>query len=203
MKQSKILLNKRLNKDLAFLTIQISCDHLWEEHGHGYQCEKCLYYTGMNTEMNELINKEKVEIPNEILCKELFAKHYAFSKNVSYQTGLIVSELLLKFIRNQISVLKSKAGVTKEELTEAITAARNKWERRPKIKIQFRIDPLKNSSFYTFYYKQMHLCSVDCKGKFKLNKINLMSIRGGVPEMEETIDILLATINNGKNKYDN
>lgn len=31
------------------------CDHEWVEYGHGYKCVKCKHYSGLNTEMNNLI----------------------------------------------------------------------------------------------------------------------------------------------------
>ena len=39
---------------------QCNCDHNWQEYGHGYKCTLCDYYTGLNEDVNRLINKDKV-----------------------------------------------------------------------------------------------------------------------------------------------
>lgn len=34
------------------------CKHLWTEFGFGYECDNCGYYTGMNGDLNKLIEKQ-------------------------------------------------------------------------------------------------------------------------------------------------
>lgn len=42
---------------IDFLKEEMKCNHQWERHGHGYKCQNCDYYTGMDTKLNQLINK--------------------------------------------------------------------------------------------------------------------------------------------------
>jgi hypothetical protein len=36
---------------------EMNCDHSWEIIGFGYKCNKCSYYTGQNSPLNELIKE--------------------------------------------------------------------------------------------------------------------------------------------------
>jgi hypothetical protein len=47
---------KRRYKDhIKILRLQVRCQHKWEPVGFGYKCEKCGYYTGQNSKLNDLI----------------------------------------------------------------------------------------------------------------------------------------------------
>jgi hypothetical protein len=36
----------------------MNCRHRWGKFGYGYQCDKCRWYTGLNSQLNKLIEKE-------------------------------------------------------------------------------------------------------------------------------------------------
>ncbi len=36
---------------------QVYCEHKWKSHGYGYMCNKCGYYSGLDRNLNERINK--------------------------------------------------------------------------------------------------------------------------------------------------
>lgn len=42
---------------IDFLRVEMRCKHEWIKWGHGYKCEDCDYYTGMDKTLNQLINK--------------------------------------------------------------------------------------------------------------------------------------------------
>jgi len=49
---------------------QMDCKHVWYIHGHGYKCDGCDFYTGMNTELNAMVEEqfaeEKMTLKNAI-----------------------------------------------------------------------------------------------------------------------------------------
>lgn len=45
--------SQQINKMLFI----ISCEHSFEEYGHGFKCPKCHYYTGTNKDLNNIIDK--------------------------------------------------------------------------------------------------------------------------------------------------
>lgn len=50
-------IQKRNNKITLALQKESRCNHKWNEHGFGYQCAKCNFYTGLNQDLNKLIKK--------------------------------------------------------------------------------------------------------------------------------------------------
>ena len=45
---------------------EVMCDHTWNKYGHGYQCDRCEYYTGDNSDLNSLIEKYLATLVKEI-----------------------------------------------------------------------------------------------------------------------------------------
>ncbi len=50
---------EQLIRHIKKVTQYIACDHKFVEHGLGYKCKKCGFYTGTNSEFNSEIEKKK------------------------------------------------------------------------------------------------------------------------------------------------
>ena len=50
-------IKKQNNRVIENLQKQIDCNHIWKEHGLGFVCKKCSYYTGLNHKLNEKLNQ--------------------------------------------------------------------------------------------------------------------------------------------------
>ncbi len=55
MNKVKKYIKKRNSRIIDKLAAQIYCKHKWKEHGYGYMCRKCDYYSGRGNDLNELI----------------------------------------------------------------------------------------------------------------------------------------------------
>lgn len=53
------IITRMLNKHKQEYEKITKCNHSFDKFGFGYKCENCGYYTGLFTELNELIEKEK------------------------------------------------------------------------------------------------------------------------------------------------
>ena len=51
-------IRERSQKQIDALVEQMKCEHLWTKHGHGFICEECGFYTGMNKKLNDIIYEE-------------------------------------------------------------------------------------------------------------------------------------------------
>jgi hypothetical protein len=51
------LIKTRNERLINSLQKEINCVHTWNPYGMGYQCEHCNFYTGLNTELNQLIKQ--------------------------------------------------------------------------------------------------------------------------------------------------
>ena len=66
-----LFINASIQEKIDKLKLHVDCEHEWVEHGFGYKCTKCDYYTGMWDELNELIKDTYINnILNDII-KEL------------------------------------------------------------------------------------------------------------------------------------
>jgi len=68
MAKSKIVLtdqlSKRLKAEFDEYLIKSQCEHLWKDYGHGFKCDLCQHYTGMNESVNKEIRNEMLT-PNQ------------------------------------------------------------------------------------------------------------------------------------------
>lgn len=51
---NKLVTNNCL-KNIPELIVQSVCNHKWVEHGFGFKCMICNYYTGLYKELNDFI----------------------------------------------------------------------------------------------------------------------------------------------------
>ncbi len=59
----------------------MNCKHEWREEGDGYICKKCDFYTGINWELNKLIEKLLDTKPKGSISKKTaFKARFIFSK---------------------------------------------------------------------------------------------------------------------------
>jgi hypothetical protein len=49
---------ERSMSSIAYFLRQAQCKHEWHKHGFGYKCDKCDYYSGMDQEINKMIEKQ-------------------------------------------------------------------------------------------------------------------------------------------------
>lgn len=58
MKKSDLYIIKIMKEDMRESLKILTCIHSWKKSGHGYKCQHCKYYTGMNTKLNKMIQQE-------------------------------------------------------------------------------------------------------------------------------------------------
>lgn len=58
MNQVDRYINRSCKKSITNTLKHMACDHVWFHYGHGYKCQKCDWYTGLNTKLNKLIEKQ-------------------------------------------------------------------------------------------------------------------------------------------------
>jgi hypothetical protein len=49
------IVKRNNNRIIRALQKQNDCRHEWGKYGFGYRCQKCGYYSGLNTELNDAI----------------------------------------------------------------------------------------------------------------------------------------------------